>query len=222
MGNLEVKWLQRDSNPEPLSSLTNTQPFGKTGQRIELCSENLSVRCIWLYILVMPRTPFRVNPQSIFAWMSRNSLLKAGAKCEGEVTPTWLKPTTTLFLNEHLTIWSNWPKNWAVFRVLICTLFLTVCSYHVMYAFHSEYSLYICLNVKETVARNRREIWSWSDCNGTRTQNHLVLKRTFNHLVKLAKCLSCVLSTFLYRAFQCIFLSCHVRLSEWFHTLYLP
>ena len=38
---------------------------GQTGQMIELCSEYLSVRCIWLYDLVMLRTRFRVNPHSI-------------------------------------------------------------------------------------------------------------------------------------------------------------
>ena len=179
--NLKVRWLQRDSNPEPLSSLTNTQPFGQTGQMLELCSEYFSVRCIWLYILVMPRTPFRVNPHSIFALMSRNSLLEAGTKCEGEVTATKLETTTTLFLNEHSTIWSNWPNDWAVFWVLNCTVHLTVYSCHVMYASHGEYTLYIWLNVKELLAQNRREIWRWSDCNGTRTQNHLVLKRTLNH-----------------------------------------
>ena len=184
--NLKVKWLERDSNPEPLSSSTNTQPFGQTGQMLELCSEYFPVRCIWLYILVMPRTPFRVNPHSIFALMSRNSLLEAGAKSEGEVTATWLKPTTTLFLNEHSTIWSNWPNDWAVFWVPICTVHLTECSCRVMYASHGEYKLYIWLNVKELLARNRREIWRRSDCNGPRTQNHLVLKRTFNHLAKLA------------------------------------
>ena len=32
----------------------------------------LSVRCIWLYVVIMPRTRFRVNPHSIVAWMSRN------------------------------------------------------------------------------------------------------------------------------------------------------
>ena len=37
----------------------------------------------WLYVLVMSRTRFRVNPHSIVAWMSRNSLLKAGTKSEG-------------------------------------------------------------------------------------------------------------------------------------------
>ena len=32
---------------------------------------------------------------------------------------------------------------------------------------------------------NSQEIWSLSDCNWTRTYNHLVHKRTFNHLAKL-------------------------------------
>ena len=43
-----------------------------------------------------------------------------------------------------------------------------VCSYHVTYAFQSESTLYSCLS----------DIWSWSDCNGTRTHNHLVRKQT--------------------------------------------
>ena len=38
---------------------------------------------------------FRVNPHSIVAWMSKNSLLEAGAKSEGEVTATGLEPRTT-------------------------------------------------------------------------------------------------------------------------------
>ena len=36
----------------------------------------------------MSRARLRVNPHSIVAWMSRNSLLEAGAKSEGEVTAT--------------------------------------------------------------------------------------------------------------------------------------
>ena len=64
---------------------------------------------------------------------------------------------------------------------------LTVCSYHVTYAFLSESTLYSCLNVKELLARNRREFLILSDCNGTRTHNHLIRKRTLNHLAKLAK-----------------------------------
>ena len=40
--------------------------------------------------------------------------------------------------------------------------------------------------------------------NGIQTHNQLVRKRTLNHLAKLAKCLSCVVSIYLYGAFDCI------------------
>ena len=58
-----------------------------------------------------------------------------------------------------------------------------------------------------------------NDCNGARTHNHWGRKRTLNHLAKLAKCLSCIVSTYLYGAFDCMFVSCHVRISDWIHTL---
>ena len=57
-------------------------------------------------------------------------------------------------------------------------------------AFQSESTLYSCLNVKKPLARNRRDIGSLSDYNGTRTHNHLVRERTLNHLAKwLSVCL---------------------------------
>ena len=40
-----------------------------------------------------------------------------------------------------------------------------------------------------------------SDCNWTRTHNHLVHKRILNHLAKLAKWLSCIVSTYLNKEF---------------------
>ena len=66
--------------------------------------------------------------------------------------------------------------------------YLFVWSYHVTYAFQSESALYNCLNVKELLAQNRREIWSLSDCN--RTHNHLVHKRTLIQLTKLVHLLT--------------------------------
>ena len=48
-------------------------------------------------------------------------------------------------------------------------IFVTVCSCHVTYAFQSESTLYSCLNVKELLARSRREIWRLSHCNWTLT-----------------------------------------------------
>ena len=65
-----------------------------------------------------------------------------------------------LALNDGVVLW-----------VLISTVHLTVCSYHVTYAFQSESALYSCLNVKELLPRSRHEIWSLSDCNCTRTRN---------------------------------------------------
>ena len=44
----------------------------------------------------------------------------------------------------------------------------------------------VCMNIKELRARSRRHIWSLSDSNEIRTHNHLVRKRTLNHLAKLA------------------------------------
>ena len=60
-----------------------------------------------------------------------------------------------------------------------------VCYYDVTWEFQSESILYSCLNVKELLAGNRRYIWSLSDSNGIRTHNHLVRKRTLNHLASL-------------------------------------
>ena len=66
---------------------------------------------------------------------------------------------------------------------MLISIYLTVCSYHITYAFQSEATLYSCLNVKELLARSRRDIWSFSDCNWTAT----VYKRILNHLAELAK-----------------------------------
>ena len=56
--------------------------------------------------------------------------------------------------------------------------------------------------------------------NGIRPHNHLVCIRTLNHLAKLAKWLGCVVSTYLYGAFDCMLLSCHVRVSELIYFRY--
>ena len=77
---------------------------------------------------------FRVNPNSLVAWLSTNSLVEAGAESECKVTATGLQPRTTSFLNEHCTIWANCPNDWAVFWLFICKVYSTVRSCHVTYA----------------------------------------------------------------------------------------
>ena len=75
---------------------------------------------------------------------------------------------------------------------------------------------------QEHLGPNRSDIWNLSDCHGTRTHNHLVLKKALNELAKSTKGFSWIVSRYLYRAFDCMSLSCHVRISEWIHFLYLP
>ena len=78
-----------------------------------------------------------------------------------------------------IKLFNLYSQNW-----LYTSSVLTVCYYHFMYAFQSESTLYGYLNVKELLARNRRDIWSLSDSNGIWIYNHLVRKQTLNHLVK--------------------------------------
>ena len=138
------------------------------------------------------------------------------------MTAAGLKPTITYFVNKHSTIWINWPTGWAEFWALICTVHLIVSYYHVTYAFQSESILYICVSVKKLLAWNNGNIWSLSDYNRTQNHNHLVRKRKLDHLAKLIKLLSFIVSTYLYGAFDCMLLSCHLCILEWIHTLYLP
>ena len=138
------------------------------------------------------------------------------------MTATGFEPTTTCFVNEHLTIQPNWPNDGPVLWVLTCEVHLTVFYYHVTYLFQSESALCSCLNVKELFTQNTRlfwSIWSLSECNGIRTHNHLARKRTLKHLAKLTKWLGCIVSTCLYGELDCMLLSCHVLVSDWIYIL---
>ena len=57
--------------------------------------------------------------------------------------------------------------------------------------------------------------------SGIQTHNHLVCKRTLNHLSKLTNKLSCVVSSYLVGTFDCIKQPCQVRVSKWIYKLQL-
>ena len=102
--------------------------------------------------------------------------------------------------------------------VLICTVHLIVCSYHVTCAFQSESTLYNYLNVKELLARSRREIWGLSDCNWTRTHIHLVHKWALNHLAQTGQMIELCCE---YLSVRCVWLyvliilRTRIRVSVW-------
>ena len=63
------------------------------------------------------------------------------------------------YLGLHLQDTLEWDTHLnIIIKKLQRAIGLTVCSCHVTYAFQSESTLYSCLNVKELLARSRREI----------------------------------------------------------------
>ena len=77
---------------------------------------------------------------------------------------------------------------------------LTVCYYRFTYAYESESTLCSCLNVKEMLARRRREhhceAYTWRDKNMQSNARHrYVLRTQLKYLVNLAKWLSVHLQT---------------------------
>ena len=110
------------------------------------------------------------------------------------------------------------------FAMQFCLFSLILTCFHVIImsrtCFRENRHSIVCLNVKELLTQSRHHIWSLSDSNVIWTHNHLICKWTLNHLAKLAKWLSCVVSTYLCFAFDCMLLSCHVLVSEWIHTFY--
>ena len=100
---------------------------------------------------------------------------------------------------EYLFVWCNW--------LYVIIMSQTSCGVN-------PHSI-VCLNIKELLAWSRCIIWSLSDSKLIWTHNHLVHKWMLNYLAKLAKWLSCVVSTCMDGAFDCMLLSCHVQVSEW-------
>ena len=95
----------------------NTWPVGLTDQMISSCSEYLSLRCIWRYVIIASPMRMRVNPHSVVAWMSRKCLLDAGAnitvKRIRDVIRTCSQMHGTDMYSEHSSnIWSIWPNGW--------------------------------------------------------------------------------------------------------------
>ena len=116
----------------------------------------------------------------------------------------------------HLAKLAKWTSCCEYLSVRCIWLYVFIMLPNVL---QTKATLYSCLNVKKLFARKRRNFRSLSDCKGIWTNNHIVHKRTLDHLVTLVKRLSCVVSTYQYGGFECMFLPCHVRVSDWIHIL---
>ena len=110
--------------------------------------------------------------------------------------------------------------SWIVSRYLCRTFYCMSlsCTVPISDWIHTLY-LPECQNI---LVPKRSDIWKLNDCQRTRSDNHLVLKKIFNHFANATKWLRWIVSRYLYGAFDCMSFLCDVRISEWIHTLYLP
>ena len=130
---------------------------------IEVCCEYLSVRCIWMYVIITPRTSFRVNLNSLVCLNFKES-------------PAWrrshvwnLSKSNEIRTHNHLV--RNLPNDWGLLWVLIYIVHLTTTYLMSRRRFTVNPRPVFLLNVKEPLDRSRCHIWSLSNSNeiGTTT-----------------------------------------------------
>ena len=175
-----------------------------------LCAKNC---CFWIasFTILMVYTPFNPSMENYFSNNPAPSFFYHIFIC---VHPFYLSEPllicqnlflfvrTYFYLWESLLVYDHLWESFLVYDHLWKSIFLSLYENKYVYEYHHQ---------------NMIMIFYWSDRNGTRTHNHLVRKWTLNHLAKLAKWLSCVVSTYLYGAFDSMFSSCHLRISELIH-----
>ena len=164
----------------------NTQPFSQTGQMIELCYEYLSVWCIWLYVLIMSRTRFRVNPHSIvgsspvavtetsdFAPVSSKEFLDIQATIECGFTLKRVRDMIRTYSQIHRTdkysqhssiIWPVWLNGWVFVYELNGCGFEFRCS-HWNFRFRACFEQGVPYNSGNYRVRIHSETRTWHDKN---------------------------------------------------------
>ena len=132
----------------------NTQPFCQTGPMIELCCEYLSVWCIWLHVIIRPCIHFRVNPHSVVASMSRNSLLEAGVH---DLIRTYSQMhVTDEYSQLSSIIWPVWLNDWAFLYELSGCGFQSSCS-------HSNFRFCSCFEQEVPWHSGNYRMWIHSE-----------------------------------------------------------
>ena len=180
---------------------------------IELCCEYLSLRCNWLHVIIMSRMSFRVNLHPMICLNVKERLAQSRHRIWSLRNSNDIRTHNHLVHKQTLNHLATLAK-WLSCVVSTYLYDATECYCHVTYDFQSVSTLYGLPECQRLLVWSRHHIWSLSDSSKIQTHNHLVCKQTLNHFTKLAKWLSCVVSTYLYGAFDCMLLSCHVQVSE--------
>ena len=151
----------------------------------ELFCEDLFVRCIWHYFIIIWRTSLSVNICSIVCMNVKEPLarsrrhiwsLKESSDCQ---THNHFVRKRTINHLAKVAEWLSFVLSTYLHGGLVCMLLHTSCMYlsHTYWS-HTSFRVnshsIVRLNVKEFLARNSRHIWSLNESNKIWIQNHLV------------------------------------------------
>ena len=141
---------------------------------IDLCCEYLSVRCIWLYFIMMPRTNFRGNPHSIVCMNVKELLSWSSRHIWSLSDSNDIRTNIDLVRKQTFNHLAN-PVMLELFCEYLSARFI---GPYVIKMSRTSFRVnphsIVCLNVKELLVWSRRHIWSLSDSNEIQTENHLV------------------------------------------------
>ena len=140
-----------------------------------------------------------LNVKELLPWSSRK--MWSWNDCNWTLTQNQLVLKRKL---NHLGKLSKWSR--CVLCSYLCSAFDSLCSCQVWYVFQNDSTLHRCLMSRNSLLKAGEKSEGKVTRNWIRTQSYFVLKRTLNHLAKLAKWWSCVLSTYLYGVFDCMVL----------------
>ena len=76
--------------------------------KLKLSTRKIQILWNWLYVLVMSRMHFRVNPHSIVAWMSRNVLSRSRCKIWSLSDLNWTQTQNHLICKQTLNHLAKW------------------------------------------------------------------------------------------------------------------
>ena len=117
-------------------------------------------------IPIMSHTRFKVNLNSVVAWMSRNSILETGATSDVWETITGFDPTTTQFVNpqplskavtHRETVWVATPVSYFIFNY-----YMTSWNFGFSNTFFNQFCYEWAIGEGGVSFRERKEILRWN------------------------------------------------------------
>ena len=135
----------------------------------------------------MSLTSFRVNPHSIVCQNVKKLLARSRRHIWNLSDSNGIRRDDHVVRKQTPNHLSKLANDWAVLWVLICTVHLTVCCYHVTCKFQSESTLSILSECQETPCSKQAPYlkFKWQQQDSNRARGSLTFRQTIKCRVTL-------------------------------------